>query len=406
MTDPIRVVAPDHGILIREAASADADAIGDLFLSAFHATYDFPLAHTDDEVRDWLRTVVAEPGAWVAVVGEAAVPGGSGDMVVGFMALVGHDLDQLYIRPGWWSRGIGSRLVEHAKLRSPEGLALWTFQVNARARRFYERHGFTVLMETDGTGNEERQPDVRYAWHPDTQSLRGWDGAYAGRPPWDIGRPQSAFSQLAASGGLQGRVLDVGCGTGEHTLMAPALGIDATGVDVAAPALAIARRKAAERGISARFVEWDATRLPVLGERWRTVLDCGVFHTFDDHARARYVASLTGVVEPGGRYHMLVFSDRQGGDLGPRRIHQEEIRAAFAEGWSILSIEPAILETNPGFDTDTGGSSPVGGAPTASGAGSAPASAGSSASGAAEVPPSSAGGLHGAQAWLSVIERR
>jgi len=122
------------------------------------------------------------------------------------------------------------------------------------------------------------------------------------------------------------------------------------------------------------------------------VLDCGVFHTFDDHARARYVASLTGVVEPGGRYHMLVFSDRQGGDLGPRRIHQEEIRAAFAEGWSILSIEPAILETNPGFDTDTGGSSPT--------------SAGSSASGAAEAPPSSAGGLHGAQAWLSVIERR
>ena len=258
------------------------------------------------------------------------------------MRLDGLELDQLYIRPGWWGRGIGSRLIEHAKAQSPDGLTLWTFQVNERARGFYAHHGFIELLRTDGAGNEERQPDVRLGWRPPMRGSQSWDAVYAGSPPWDIGRPQSAFRALAEAGALRGRVLDVGCGTGEHTLMAAALGLDATGVDIAPTALAIAQRKATERGLTARFLAWDATDLAALGERWQTVLDCGVFHVFDDTDRPRYVASLAAAVEPGGRYHMLVFSDRQRGTLGPRRISQAEIRASFAEGWSIVSIEPAI----------------------------------------------------------------
>ena len=351
---------------IRAADAADADAVGDVFLDAFHATYDFPLAHTDDEVREWLRGVVADGTAWVAV-------SPADGLVVGFMRLDGFELDQLYVRPGWWRRGIGSRLVRLAKERSPDGLTLWTFQVNERARRFYERQGFVELMRTDGAGNEERQPDIRYGWRPPLRGSQSWDAVYAGAPPWDIGRPQSAFVRLAEAGELRGRLLDVGCGTGEHTLMAAALGMDATGIDIATSALAIARRKATERGLSARFVEWDATDLTPLGERWQTILDCGLFHVFDDADRARYVASLATAIEPGGRYHMLVFSDRQGGTLGPRRISQAEIRSSFDEGWSILSIEPAILETTVGFLGGDGAES---------------------------------AGAHGAMAWQAAIERR
>jgi GNAT superfamily N-acetyltransferase len=76
------------------------------------------------------------------------------------------ELDQLYVDPPWRGHGIGDRLVELAKQRRATGLELWTFQVNAPARRFYERHGFVEAERTDGTRNEEREPDVRYVWHP------------------------------------------------------------------------------------------------------------------------------------------------------------------------------------------------------------------------------------------------
>jgi SAM-dependent methyltransferase len=169
---------------------------------------------------------------------------------------------------------------------------------------------------------------------------------YAGTPPWDIGRPQPPFARLAESGAITGRVLDAGCGTGEHVLMAAAAGLDATGIDAAPSAIAAARRKAADRGLSARFVVWDATRLAEFGEQFDTVLDCGLFHVFDDEKRERYVDALGAVVRPGGTYLMCCFSDRQPGDWGPRRVRQDEIRAAFSGGWRIESIEAAEFEVN------------------------------------------------------------
>jgi hypothetical protein len=74
------------------------------------------------------------------------------------------------------------------------------------------------------------------------------------------------------------------------------------------------------------------------------VLDCGLFHVFDDGERERYVNSLAAVVPPGGRFHMLCFSDAQPGDWGPRRVTQDEIRAAFSEGWDVDSIEPTVID--------------------------------------------------------------
>ena len=152
--------APLAGVTIRRAVPGDAVAVADVYLEAFHATYDFPLAHTDDEVRGWITNdVVARPDTWVA---EAAAGAG----VVAMLALDDAGIDQLYVRPAWHGRGIGSRLVELAKEQRPAGLRLYTFQVNEKARRFYERHGFVVDDLGDGSGNEERQPDVRYRWQP------------------------------------------------------------------------------------------------------------------------------------------------------------------------------------------------------------------------------------------------
>ena len=135
----------------------------------------------------------------------------------------------------------------------------------------------------------------------------------AGPPPWDIGRPQPAFLELAEHGALAGRVLDVGCGTGEHALMAAAQGFHATGIDAIPMPIDIARRKARDRDLTVQFLVSDALRLADLGEHFDTVLDSGLFHVFDDEDRATFVAALAAVIPKGGHYYLLCFSDRQPG---------------------------------------------------------------------------------------------
>ena len=180
---------------------------------------------------------------------------------------------------------------------------------------------------------------------PGVRRHEDFDSSYrTGTPPWDIGRPQTAFVHLLEAGLIQGHVLDVGCGTGEHALMAAGAALMATGIDAAPAAIERAREKAAERALEVHFEVADALDLSALGTPFDTVLDCGLFHVFDDDDRARFVASLGSVVVTGGRYFMLCFNDKQPGDWGPRRVSQVELRRSFADGWQIDSIEEAALE--------------------------------------------------------------
>ncbi|MGH2720405.1 MAG: class I SAM-dependent methyltransferase [Actinomycetota bacterium] len=178
----------------------------------------------------------------------------------------------------------------------------------------------------------------------------GFDGVYrsGAPPPWDIGRPQPALQALADAGLIGGKVLDAGCGTGEHALMAAALGLEATGLDFAATAVEEARGKAGARGLPVRFVEGDALDLPALGETFDTVIDCGLFHVLDDDQRSAYVQGVTAVTRPGGRYFLLCFNEHVPGDAGPRRIRQHEIRDAFAEGWRVDGIEASSITSTIG----------------------------------------------------------
>jgi SAM-dependent methyltransferase len=171
----------------------------------------------------------------------------------------------------------------------------------------------------------------------------GFEAAYHGRPPWEIGRPQAAF--VKAVDQIYGRVLDAGCGTGELALMAAARGLDASGVDASPTAIAIARERCAQRGLTAQFVVGDVLRLGEFTTMpYDTVLDSGVLHVFDTADRHRYVSQLASVTAPGARYLALVFSDREPGTWGPHRLTREQIETALADRWGIEVLEPSTFE--------------------------------------------------------------
>ena len=167
----------------------------------------------------------------------------------------------------------------------------------------------------------------------------GFNEMYEGTPPWDIGRPQPVIVKLADQGAIRGDVLDVGCGTGENALFLASRGFRVVGLDGAPRAIAKARAKALQRGAPVEFVVGDALKLEALKRNFDTVIDSGLFHTFGDKERVKFVRSLHGVIRPGGSYFMIAFSEKEPGDWGPRRVTQGEIRATFKDGWTVRSIE-------------------------------------------------------------------
>jgi SAM-dependent methyltransferase len=205
-------------------------------------------------------------------------------------------------------------------------------------------------------------PPVRFITRDQRDS--DFDAAYKTTPPWEIGRAQPALAALVPAG--PGALLDIGCGTGELAMLAASRGYDATGVDQAVTAIAIARRRAAERDLTVGFRVDNALALPPdWAERFDLVVDSGVFHVFGDEERLAYVQNVASVVKPGGRYVMLCFSDRQAGDWGPRRVSEAEIRSSFADGWRIDSIEAAEFELAAGQPMPLGGGRPQAGGPVA-----------------------------------------
>jgi len=134
------------------------NAIAALFRRSFGTLTFLPTLHTPEEDRGFFRGVVSDREVWVW---------DEGGVLLGFAALAGDELTHLYVEPDAHGRGIGGALMDRAKEARPGGFQLWVFQQNANARRFYERHGFVVVRQTDGSGNEERTPDALYAWSPD-----------------------------------------------------------------------------------------------------------------------------------------------------------------------------------------------------------------------------------------------
>jgi cyclopropane fatty-acyl-phospholipid synthase-like methyltransferase len=172
-----------------------------------------------------------------------------------------------------------------------------------------------------------------------------FESAYAGQAPWDIGKPQKNFIDVAEQ--ITGSVLDAGCGTGDTALFFAGRGCQVTGIDFLDVPIQRAKRKAAERGVPATFLVKDALKLKDWSERFDNVIDSGLFHVFSDEDRRPYVEGLATVLKPGGKLFLMCFSDEERGTQGPRRVSKPELHDAFAQGWLIESIEPTRAEVRP-----------------------------------------------------------
>jgi SAM-dependent methyltransferase len=170
-----------------------------------------------------------------------------------------------------------------------------------------------------------------------TPTLSRFDDAYKSRTaPWVIGEPQPAIVDVERSGQIHSKVLDVGCGTGEHTILLTRLGYDVLGVDAAPTAVEQAIANAAEKGVDARFQVADVMKLG--GEPlYNTIVDSALFHIFDDADRVRYVRALHAACLPGALVHVLALSDK-GRGFGPE-VSETVIREAFAEGWVLEAVD-------------------------------------------------------------------
>jgi len=172
-----------------------------------------------------------------------------------------------------------------------------------------------------------------------------FESMYAAGAPWDVGKPQKPFIDVADQ--IRGSVLDAGCGTGDIALFLAGRGNNVTGVDYLEEPIRRAKLKAAEQKLAVTFLVKDATKLSEWTERFDNIVDSGLFHVFSDDDRKKYVAGLATVLKPGGRLYLMCFSNDEPGTDGPRRVSKQELRQAFAAGGEIVFIEPSRFETRP-----------------------------------------------------------
>lgn len=180
-----------------------------------------------------------------------------------------------------------------------------------------------------------------------------FNDAYRGTPPWDIGSPQGEFVKIFHNGEITGRVLDIGCGTGENAIFFAGQGLEVWALDAAPLAIQKAKKKALERAVRVEFILGDALHLENQRRRFDTITDCGLFHTFSDEDRKLFIRSLKAALNKSGTYFMLCFSDKEPADWGgPRRVSKDEIVKNFGTGWKINYIREARFSTT--FNDESG----------------------------------------------------
>lgn len=153
-------------LTIRPADESDGRLIASIHLQSRRAAAMPPGVHTDAAVAQWLDQRLQSDDVWVAEAGQRPV---------GYARFTASWLDDLYVVPDSAGQGVGTALLDLVKAQRAGGFCLWVFEMNTPARRFYAHHGLVELERTDGSGNEEKQPDIKMVW-PGTDPLGFYRG--------------------------------------------------------------------------------------------------------------------------------------------------------------------------------------------------------------------------------------
>ncbi|MBD3407876.1 MAG: methyltransferase domain-containing protein [Candidatus Lokiarchaeota archaeon] len=178
--------------------------------------------------------------------------------------------------------------------------------------------------------------------------MNSWSDAYDSKPPWDVGHPQFAIVELVFNNELRpGKVLDLGCGTGQNTIFLAENGFDAIGVDISPEAISLARENAKEIGVSVGFRVGDVLRLSRYfpAHSFDAIIDSGLFHILSDDDRWTYVRQIHRVLKENGRYYLLCFSEKEQSRAGPRRVSKAEIDTVFGKHFKINYIADTLFES-------------------------------------------------------------
>lgn len=180
------------------------------------------------------------------------------------------------------------------------------------------------------------------------QQTPAWESRYQQQAvetmPWFYPELDDDLAQALDQLGLRGgRVLDLGTGPGTQAMHLARRGFTVTAADISETAIRRARALAEAEGLAITWQQDDILATQLAGP-FDMIFDRGCFHVFAADQRAGYVATVAGLLRPGGYFFLKCFSQLQPGTDGPNRFTPEQIRALFSGPFEVHVISETVYQ--------------------------------------------------------------